>query len=313
MEELISVIVPVYNTEQYLERCIDSIISQTYKNLEIILVDDGSTDRSGEICDAYGKKDTRVKVVHKKNGGAATARNRGLEIARGEYIGFVDSDDYIASDMYESLCKYLKEEIDIVTCGRFDVYPFRSCGLKRKIFCAKNIKKYNRVEAIGELLKTQVFSYGVAEKIYRKELFDGIRFPSGRISEDLPVTYALFKKSRNIVHIGEAKYYVYKRRDSAGRSNFNLRKMDNVLFRRDILLDVERMYPEFKSIAEASYINGVAIRLGEIRRCEYRARYVLLEKRLARLIKRMCFRIIFNKYMNINEKKAIIGLLNDKG
>ena len=309
-KELISVIVPIYNTELYLERCIDSIINQTYKNLEIILVDDGSTDRGGEICDAYGKKDSRVKVIHKKNGGAATARNRGLEIAGGEYIGFVDSDDYIAQDMYESLCKYLNEDIDIVTCGRFDVYPSRICGLKRKIFCTKYVKKFNRVEAIGELLKTQVFSYGVVEKIYRKELFDGVKFPCGKISEDLPVTYALFKKSRNIVNIGEAKYYVYKRRNSVGRSSFNLRKMDNVIFRRDILLDVKRMYPELKEIAEASYIDGVAVRLREIRRCKDKIIYVLLEKRLTSLLKRMRFRIIFNSYLNIKEKKEIIGMLN---
>ncbi|MDE6946071.1 MAG: glycosyltransferase, partial [Anaeroplasmataceae bacterium] len=110
---IISVIVPIYNTEPYLNRCIDSIIKQTYRNLEIILVNDGSTDRSGEICDAYEKADNRVKVIHKRNGGLSSARNSGLEILNGKYIGFVDSDDYIAADMYETLLACMDDDVDI--------------------------------------------------------------------------------------------------------------------------------------------------------------------------------------------------------
>lgn len=102
---LISIIVPIYNVELYLEKCIESIINQTYKNLEIILVDDGSTDSCGKICDEYAKKDNRIKVIHKINGGLSDARNKGMEIAKGKYIGFVDGDDYVASDMYETLYK----------------------------------------------------------------------------------------------------------------------------------------------------------------------------------------------------------------
>lgn len=108
-EKLISIIVPVYNVEKYLKECIDSVISQTYKNLEIILVDDGSTDKSGEICDEYSKKDSRIKVIHKENGGLSDARNVALDIAKGEYIGFVDSDDYVEKDMFETLYKLAEE------------------------------------------------------------------------------------------------------------------------------------------------------------------------------------------------------------
>lgn len=309
MEELISVIVPVYNSELYLERCVDSIISQTYQKLEIILVDDGSTDSSGEICDAYGKEDIRVKVVHKENGGAATSRNRGLEIAGGQYIGFVDSDDYIAIDMYESMYKYLNEDTDIVTCGRSLVYPPKSSGLKRNIFCAIQATKYNRDQAICELLKGTVFAYGVCEKLYRKELFNNITFPNGKSSEDLPVTYSLFKKCRNIVNIGEAKYFVFQRSNSISRSEFTFRKMDNIFFRRDILLDIKKEYPQFKEIAEAGYINGVLTRLLEIRVCKNRLQYSALEKRLIKVLRRMSVRILFNRYLKIEDKKTIFDLL----
>ena len=110
---LISIIVPIYNVELYLEKCIESIINQTYKNLEIILVDDGSTDSCGKICDEYAKKDNRIKVIHKINGGLSDARNKGMEIAKGKYIGFVDGDDYVASDMYETLYKFsVKNSLD---------------------------------------------------------------------------------------------------------------------------------------------------------------------------------------------------------
>lgn len=115
-QELISVIVPIYNTDLFLERCVDSILNQTYENLEIILVNDGSTDRSGKICDNYINKDARVKVIHKKNGGASTARNTGLQAANGVYIGFVDSDDYISLNMYEEMVQNIEQDVDIVTC-----------------------------------------------------------------------------------------------------------------------------------------------------------------------------------------------------
>ncbi len=307
--EMISVIVPVYNVESYLERCIDSIINQTYQNLEIILVDDGSTDKSGEICDIYAQRDIRVKSIHKKNGGAATARNKGLKIAKGAYIGFVDSDDYIDPDMYESLLKYLDKEIDIVTCGRYLVYPPNTCGLKRKILCADKVTKYSKVQAIEELIKTEIFAYGVNEKLYRKELFNEIKFPCGRVSEDLPLTYALFNKCRNVVNIGEPKYYNFQRADSSTRSSFRFRRIDYVIFLRDILIDVKKKYPIYQEIAEAKYICGVAYLLRNIQECKDKQQYVDLERRLLMCLRNMKIRVLFNKYLNQEEKRIIIDLM----
>lgn len=120
----ISVIVPVYNVAPYLKKCVDSIINQTFTDIEIILVDDGSTDESGTICDQYAQKDSRVKVIHKPNGGLSDARNSGLEVCSGEYIGFVDSDDWISPDMYETLIHFaVKEDLDVAMCGVLDIWP----------------------------------------------------------------------------------------------------------------------------------------------------------------------------------------------
>lgn len=306
--ELISIIVPVYNTEPYLDRCIKSIIGQTYENLEIILVDDGSTDRSGQICDVYKKMDKRIKVIHKQNGGAASARNRGLKIAEGKYIGFVDSDDYVAPDMYESLLRCLDMEVDITTCGRCHIYPAGARGIKRKTLCAQREKKCNTQQAVAELLKGKLFSYGVCEKLYRKELFDGVSFPNGRVSEDLPVTYALFKKSRNVVNIGKARYYQFHRKDSVSRKEFFPRRIDNVIFHRDILEDIKENYPELGDIAEVNYIESVIMRLNEIKESKDRMLYVKLEKRLIKVLRRMRLRIIFNQYLNQEQKKRLLKL-----
>ena len=194
--ELISVIVPVYNVELYLERCINSIINQTYQNLEIILIDDGSTDRSGEICDEYKKKDMRINVIHKQNGGSSSARNCGLEIAKGEYIGFVDSDDYIASDMYALLHQHMRDDVDLVSCrmarinkiGHVEIYS----GVNRSVLL-------NNMQAIKEVLHVRYLSISSCDKLYRREILRGIQFPIGRTAEDLPFVYNVVKNCRNVI------------------------------------------------------------------------------------------------------------------
>lgn len=307
-EGLLSIIIPVYNVEPYINKCLESVINQTYPYLDIIVVDDGSTDGSGQICDAYQKVDNRIKVFHKKNEGLSSARNLGLRYAKGEYLGFVDGDDYIAVDMYESLIKCLEDDVDIVTCGRCQIYPPKIRKSKRKKLCAQTKMKYETEQAMEELLKGNLFSYGVCDKIYRKELFDDIRFPRGRVSEDLPVTYALFKKCRNVVNIGEAKYYQFRREDSISRRDFYFRRIDNVLFHRDILENINKEYPQFSNIAEANFISSVVRRVDEIRESKDRISYIELEKRLIKVLKRMQLRVIFNKYLNRQQKEKIFRI-----
>ena len=208
---LISVIIPVYKVEKYVERCIQSVINQTYENLQIILVDDGSPDNCGKICDEYAKKDHRIEVIHKSNGGLSDARNKGLEIAKGEYIGFVDSDDYIEADMYEVLYNLLKQyNADVSICNFYTV----SQG-KISIKNADNgINEYNRIEILKEILLDRNIQSYAWNKLYKKELFDEIKYPIGKKYEDIGTTFFLLEKCNKVVVTGKSEYYYINRQDS---------------------------------------------------------------------------------------------------
>lgn len=211
MDNLISVIVPVYNVEKYLEKCVSSIIKQSYKNLEIILVDDGSTDNSGKICDEFALKDNRIKVIHKENGGLSSARNKALEIAKGEYIGFVDSDDYISEDMYETLYKVIKEnEADISIVSFYEEYNGKIIGVRD----TGNLEVLTKLEAINELLiDTKIQSYAW-NKLFKRELFSELEFPTGKNFEDIATTLLLFEKASKVVLLETPKYHYLRRDDS---------------------------------------------------------------------------------------------------
>ena len=208
---LISVIIPVYKVEKYVEKCIQSVINQTYENLQIILVDDGSPDNCWKICDEYAKKDHRIEVIHKSNGGLSDARNKGLEIAKGEYIGFVDSDDYIEADMYEVLYNLLKQyNADVSICNFYTV----SQG-KISIKNAENgIKEYNRIEILKEILLDKNIQSYAWNKLYKKELFDEIKYPIGKKYEDIGTTFFLLEKCNKVVVTGKSEYYYINRQDS---------------------------------------------------------------------------------------------------
>jgi len=193
MDEKISVIVPVYNVEQYLERCIDSIINQTYKNLEIILVNDGSTDNSGQLCDELAKKDDRIRVIHKKNGGLSDARNVGVDEAKAELIGFIDSDDYIDEDMYELLINNLKAaNADLSMCGHYDVYN----NVPEAQVVDKKTWELSPREAIKMVMEAKILSVTAVNKLYKKSLFSELRFEIGKIAEDAFIMIKLLDKFR---------------------------------------------------------------------------------------------------------------------
>ena len=191
MSDLISIIIPVYNVEKYLERCVKSVINQTYKNLEIILVDDGAKDNSGKMCDELSKLDSRIKVIHKENGGLSDARNFGLKIATGDYIGFVDSDDYIADDMYETLYYTIKNNnADISIVSFYEMYKEKVIGVRD----SGNLEILSKQEAMKELLiDTKIQSYAW-NKLFKKELFNDLKFPTGKNFEDIATTLLLFEK-----------------------------------------------------------------------------------------------------------------------
>lgn len=206
-EDLISVIVPVYKVEEYLRECVDSILAQTYTNLEIILVDDGSPDNCGKICDEYAKKDSRIKVIHQQNGGLSAARNTGLDIATGDYIGFVDSDDYIELNMFEELHNSIKEyNSDMSVCG---VKKFELDS--RSFFYGKKCVSKNTF--MMELLKETIASYSW-NKLYKKELFVGIRFPVGELFEDIKIMHFIGEKT-NRVSFTDKTHYNYRIRENS--------------------------------------------------------------------------------------------------
>ena len=206
-QELISVIVPVYKVEPYLTKCVDSILGQTYRNIEVILVDDGSPDACPDICDRYVGQDARVRVIHKKNGGVSSARNAGLDAATGGLIAFVDPDDWMESDMLESLVANMREyESDLAECGMFLV---KEGVAKPKKFFDKSAC-YRNPEAMRLLLDDEC-SLAVWNKLFRKNLFETIRFPEGRVWEDAWVMPELFGTARAISVLAAHKYYYLQR------------------------------------------------------------------------------------------------------
>ncbi len=210
----ISVIIPIYNVEKYLKRCIESIIKQTYSNLEIILVDDGSPDGCAKICDEYKNKDERIVVIHKKNGGLSDARNAGLKVATGEIISYIDSDDYVDLDMYEKMTKAMEEKnADIVVCGTNIDYE----DGHTKVKCEKEEKSFNREEALIELNSFKSFDMAVWNKLYKREVVDKIEFPVGKKSEDYFVMYQYFARAKKVVIINQAKYHYFQRSNSISR------------------------------------------------------------------------------------------------
>ena len=225
---LISVIVPIYKVEQYLKQCVESILSQTYTNLEVILVDDGSPDGCPDMCDEFAKEDARIVVIHKENGGLSDARNAGLDIASGEYIGFVDSDDFVASNMYEILVRAAqKNDADIVLCNylQVDERGEQVSGAKVQLY-AKN-KTYEKIEFINEILQPYGGYYVVAwNKIYRRSVFENLRFPLGKQHEDEYVFHYVVDNSRVIVSVEDSLYYYRQRKGSIMDRGFSVKSMD---------------------------------------------------------------------------------------
>lgn len=209
--DLISIIIPVYKVEEYLEKCIESVLKQTYTNLQIILVDDGSPDNCGKICDEYAKKDPRIEVIHKVNGGLSDARNVGIAKAKGKYIGFVDSDDYIKEDMYEILINLIKEyDADVSICNLYDVIDGKEYIRNNE----NGIQEYSRLEILKEVLLDKNIQSYAWNKLYKKELFDEIKYPIGKKYEDIGTTFYVFEKCNKIVVTSKPEYYYLKRSDS---------------------------------------------------------------------------------------------------
>lgn len=248
----ISVIVPVFKVEAFLDRCVQSIVSQSYKNLEIILVDDGSPDNCPSLCDAWAAKDSRIKVIHKENGGLSDARNAGMAIATGELMGFVDSDDWIAPGMYQHLYDRMKEDnSDIATCGVEMVWEDETLSrvLTRSGSCV-----LNQEEAMRAIIEESWLKQPVWYKLYKTELIRQIPFPVGKYHEDVFWSYQAVGKAKKVSVSDRVGYYYFQRSDSIMGEGYSLKRLDSLEAKVQRLSYIRKYFPPFECLAQCDLL-----------------------------------------------------------
>lgn len=301
---LISIIVPVYNIEEYLPRCIESVLQQTYTNLELILVDDGSKDRSGAICDAYQEKDSRVRVIHKENGGSSSARNEGIAVAKGQYLGFVDSDDYVEKTMYETMVRVIEETgCNIVQVARDEIDENGNLMPNVCEMPEKQIE-YSSEEFMKELLLHKG-DCSFCTKLLNRDLFIENKFPMGVLNEDFHLLVRMLKQGENIVSLPYCGYHVFYRIGS------NTRKKDANEFSRVYADCVDNADMVFELVKENfPSLEKVAIRFGLFQRMDYLLHIPILQmkkdnkqyKEVCRYIRKHFFHMLASKYLTFKNK-----------
>ncbi len=304
----ISVIVPVYNVEKYLDRCVESIVSQTYENLEIILVDDGSLDNCPQMCDDWAKKDERIRVVHKTNGGISSARNRGIDEASGRYLMFIDGDDEILPNMVESMYLHIKKsDSDIARCRMIKVEKTRSYPTRE--FCSdKSYIELSGMKAMEKLFINEI-DCSVCLGLYKNELFCNIRFPLGKTNEDFAVLYKVFCNSKKVVYMSDVFYKYFYRENSITTSRFSIKQFDKYYNCIDMIDYIQTNCPAV--LPEARYYlqlqsmylyKEVMLRgLEKEHFTEYR--------KIRKTLKREALNIISSKWFSSKEKLSVIVMV----
>ena len=245
-QELISVIVPVYGVEQYLEKCLNSIINQTYEHLEIIVIDDGTKDKSGEIADKFAEVDSRIVVYHKENGGLSDARNYGIKRAHGEYITCIDSDDYVDEDyVYYLFDKLKKYSADIAFCQHRVIFPSGKIRDNGK----SDSELISAKRCIERILYDDVLDTSAWAKLYKRSLFDDVEYPKGMLFEDIGTTYKLIMQCKEIAIGYETKYNYVLRKDSIVTGSFNPKKLDLLIMTDQMANKVAEVYPDLSNAA----------------------------------------------------------------
>jgi len=305
---LISIIVPVYNIENYLERCVDSICRQTYTNLEIILVDDGSNDGSGKLCDQLAEKDNRIRVFHKENGGTSTARNLGIAHARGIYVGFVDGDDYISEDMYEILYQAIVDyDAEISQVGRDEI---DEQGNLLPNICEPPAKTIY-IEA-EDFLKEMLLHKGdcsFCTKLVKKQLFQIAAFPVGELNEDFKLMVQLLRHVKGVVSLPAQTYHVFYRMGS------NTRKADKEAFSRVFGDNVNNADMAEEIVAkEFPKLVPIAFRFGMFQRLDYLLHIPISKmnednvqyKTICRHVRKNWLRMLGSQYLSVKDKVYLL-------
>ncbi len=300
--DLVSIIVPVYNTANYLDRCILSLLNQTYKHLQIILIDDGSDDGSTDICYKYAEKYSNILVVHTKNRGSSAARNMGLRYAFGDYISFIDSDDYISEDFFENMMCYMTSDVDVVSCG---INIMHSDGKIMRQCMPNEVLIFSRDEIVKELLKTVFVNFSMCNKIFRKKCLSNVRFPLGKNHEDIPVMYKVAKNCSKLVCVNRANYFYVVRVGSNSRKPFNLGNLYLAISTRNIYMDVKRYYPQYKNIALNRHFEYVLYLIDLIHESKNK-KYEKVRMELEREIRHFTIHILRNDDINLNIKSRLL-------
>lgn len=249
-QPLISVIVPVYNVEPYLNKCVESIVNQTYKKIEIILVDDGSSDNCPRMCDEWAKKESRIKVVHKENGGLSDARNAGIRIATGELIGFVDSDDLIASEMYQLLFENMQQnDSDISACGIELVWED---GTKPRTLTISGSCVMDTEEAMQAIIEESWIKQPVVYKLYKRKLIESIPFETGKYHEDVFWGYRVVGQARRVSVFDIPCYYYLQHNGSIMNEQYSLKRLDELEARKQQKEYVGSAFPNLLPLAKRS-------------------------------------------------------------
>lgn len=304
-EPLISIVLPIYNVEKYLSNCIESVLNQTYKNLEVILVDDGATDSCGRICDEYAEKDKRIVVYHKENGGLSDARNYGLEHCKGQYVTFIDSDDYIDSDYISYLYSVLiKHGTKMSICQHkvhYDIGKIKDLG-------HLGDEKLSSKECLERMLYHDVIDTSAWAKLYRTDLFDNVRYPKGKIFEDIGTTYKLMLASGQIACGYEAKYHYIFHENSIVNSSFSLKKMDMIEMTDKMAGDVLEIYPDLSDAVKRRQVYARFSTLNQMIDVKDR-KYKKIRKQIIEYIKKNRLLIVLNPKSPKRDKIAMIGII----
>ena len=300
----ITVVIPIYNVQGYLRNCVDSLLKQTYQNMEILLIDDGSTDQSGAIADGYAEKDFRVTVYHKENGGLSDARNYGIERAHGQYICFVDSDDYVSpmflQILYENMVKY---EADISGC----VYR-RTTKLDEsdEQDCHARIECWNSEEALRKMLRQEdEFTTSACALLYKLSCFDNIRYPKGAYFEDLGTTYLILDNIKKMVRTSQCLYHYYTRDGSISNQRFEIRYMDQYNFAKQICSFIQSKYPCLVLDAQARLV-GVCFNIYMTFERSQKRKYAQQKKLLQDTIKKYRKQVLLAKETPLKVKGACL-------
>lgn len=304
---LVSIIVPIYNTALFLPKCLESITSQSYDNIEIILVNDGSVDCSDEICKKFSVLDSRIKYIFKKNGGLSSARNAGLEIITGDYISFIDSDDYIHPDFIKILLNScIENQVRVSTCGRMRVIKNNMLPM----FTLSSPQKWTSKEAVEKFLIWEYLDGSACDKLFHKSLFKKRRFTQDRQAEDIPIVADILIEIESITHVGYAMYFYRQQENSITQEGFSLKKMGVLTSAEEVRQNVLKKFPDLKNKSDYYYYYHLLYLLLLI---NVESNKIFIDERnfLNSILRKNIFNLLFNRYFSKKQKlKTLFIYLN---